>query len=216
MKSPQNESSKTLPISLDAEQVTALLDQPNVKCATGLRNRAILEVMYRAGLRVSEVTNLKPGHIDWVKGQLVVRGGKGGKDRVVPVEAGVMDWLERWEGIRPKANGRFFSTLQGKPLSRVYLWGLVKRCARKTGMDFEKVSPHVLRHTYASQKLEDGFTIAEVQALLGHSNISTTSIYLHANPKALREKIQGRAVKQAKLDAILEQVAALQAEIDQD
>ena len=185
-------SKKALPMYIDKEQATALLDQPNVNCPTGLRNRVALELMYRAGLRVSEVVKLKPGHIDWKQGQLTVRNGKGSRDRVVPVTEGTVEWLRRWHEQRPRKAGRFFTTLQGKPLSRRYLWGMVKRCAKKTGLEFEKISPHILRHTYATERLDEGFTIAEVQALLGHSNVSTTSTYLHANPTHLREKVQGQ------------------------
>lgn len=204
--------SKQLPKVISKEQAGALLEQPNVSCPTGLRNRVALELMYRAGLRVSEVVNLKPGHIDWEQDQVQVKNGKGGRDRVVPVDQDTIEWLSRWEAARPKQGGRFFTTLQGKPLSRVYLWGMVKRAAKKAGIDPDQASPHTLRHCYASEKLDEGFTVREVQELLGHSNVQTTSIYLHVNPKALREKIQGRrsdlAVQIAALEAQLAEVKA--------
>jgi len=183
--------STRLPKIISQEEAAALLAVPNVGCPTGLRNRVILEVMYRAGLRVSEVVKLKPGDIRRKTGELEIRNGKGGKDRVVPVDDETMSWLERWERARPKAGGRFFTTLQGGRLSTRYLGQMVDRCAEKAGLDRKRVSPHVLRHSYATEKLDAGFTIREVQELLGHANVSTTQIYTHVSPKSLREKVQG-------------------------
>ena len=190
-----------MPKVINRRQARALLEQPNVSCPTGLRNRVILEVMYRAGLRVSEVVSLKPGHIRWPSGELAIKDGKGGVDRVVPVDQETTDWLGRWDEQRPKIRGRFFTTLQGKPLSPRYIWGMVKRAAQKAEVDPNQVSPHVLRHSYASEKLEEGFTLAEVQQLLGHANVQTTSVYLHVNPKDLREKIQSNGHEGAPAEA---------------
>ena len=211
---------KKLPEIITREEAEALLAVPNARCATGLRNRVILEVMYRAGLRVSEVIKLRPGHIDWSLGQIKVKASKGGKDRVVPVDPETMDWLGRWEEKRPKSKGRFFTTLEAKPLSARYLGQLVARYAEKAGIqEVEKqegkprykVHPHTLRHTYASEKLDEGFSLVEVQQLLGHSNIVTTSVYLHVNPTALREKIQSNRLRQRiQGQRIREQIAALQ------
>ena len=208
---------KKLPDIITEEEVRALLEQPNISCPTGLRNRAILEVMVRAGLRVSEVCNLKPGHLRWGSGEIEVHEGKFGKDRVVPISKATQDWLSLWQERRPKKNGYFFTTLKGKPLSPRYLWGMVGRCADKAGIQEveqrndaarRKVHPHTLRHTFASNLIENGFTIVEVQQLLGHSHAHSTSVYLHVNPKALREKIQGRQ-KQQEIAALQEQVAEL-------
>jgi len=185
---------KKLPVVLDKEEAEAILAQPNTGCPTGLRNRAILEVMYRAGLRVSEVINLRPGDIRWNSGILEVRSGKGGKDRNVPVDSETMGWLRAWQGKRPSRRQRFFTTLQGNPLSPRYLQELVKRLAHNAGVErADQVTPHVFRHTYATELLNDNFTIREVQTLLGHSNVSTTQIYTHVEPRALAEKIQRRA-----------------------
>ncbi|MFC1558964.1 tyrosine-type recombinase/integrase [Gemmatimonadota bacterium] len=186
-------SRKKLPVVLEKEEAEAILAQPNTGCPTGLRNRAILELMYRAGLRVSEVINLKPGDIRWGSGILEVRSGKGGKDRNIPVDSETLGWLRAWQGQRPGRRQRFFITLQGKPLSARYLQQMVKRLAHKAGLErAEQVTPHVFRHTFATGLLNDGFTIREVQTLLGHSNVSTTQIYLHVEPRALSAKIQER------------------------
>ena len=208
------------------DEARLLLDQPNVKCPTGLRNRVILEVMYRAGLRVSEVIKLKPGHIRWQAdgAELEVRASKGGKERVVPVEQQTRDWLSRWQEQRPKAGGRFFSTLQGKPLSRHYLGQMVARCAERAGIQqtevreedgktHYKVHCHTLRHSYATEKLREGFTIAEVRDLLGHSNVQTTSVYLHSDPEILREKIQGKQEKEEKRADLQKQLDNLRQQI---
>ncbi|MFC1629544.1 tyrosine-type recombinase/integrase [Gemmatimonadota bacterium] len=184
-----------LPVVLEKDEAEAILTQPNTGCPTGLRNRAILEVMYRAGLRVSEVINLKPGDIRWNSGILEVRGGKGGKDRNVPVDSETLGWLRAWQGQRPGRRQRFFTTLQGKPLSPRYLQQLVKRLAHKAGLErADQVTPHVFRHTYATELLNCGFTIREVQTLLGHANVSTTQIYTHISPQVLTAKIRGRRV----------------------
>ncbi len=191
---------RTIPKTISKETAQAILAAPNTDCITGLRNRVILEVMYRAGLRVSEVTNLSPGHIRWESSEIEIRHGKGGGERVVPVASDTASWLERWDRDRPKKPGRggyFFCTLKGNQLTTRYLRDMVDRCAEKAGIDRYSVSPHTFRHTYATEKLDDGFTVREVQELLGHSNIHTTSIYLHVNPKALREKIQGRTMERA-------------------
>ena len=189
-------SRKKLPIVLEKEEAEAILAQPNTGCPTGLRNRTILEVMYRAGLRVSEVINLRPGDIRWGSGILEVRGGKGGKDRNVPVDSETLGWLRAWQGKRPGRRQRFFTTLQGKPLSARYLQQLVKRLAHKAGLErADLVTPHVFRHTYATELLNGDFTIREVQTLLGHSNVSTTQIYTHVEPRALALKIQNRKGK---------------------
>ncbi len=187
---------KRLPKVISKQDAQKLLAVPNVKCPTGLRNRVMLEVMYRAGLRVSEVVKLKPGNIRWESGEIEVRDGKGGKERVVPVDHETLDWLRQWEDKRPN-NARFFTTLQGKPLDARYIRQVVDRCAEKVELDRKLVSPHVLRHSYATEKLDEGFTLREVQELLGHANVSTTQIYTHVNPAALRAKIQKQAIAEA-------------------
>jgi integrase/recombinase XerD len=181
---------KRLPFVLDQAEVEKMLRRPNIKCPTGLRNRAILEIMAGAGLRVSEVVQLKPGEIRWDTGIIEVHDGKGGRDRNVPVTSETLGWLRAWQGKRPQAR-RFFCTLRGTPVSTRYLQAAVKRIARKAGVEnAERVSPHTLRHTYATQKLEAGFNLREVQELLGHSSVTTTQVYTHVRPRELAAKVQ--------------------------
>lgn len=184
---------KRLPTVLEKGEAEALLEQPNTSCPTGLRNRAILEVLYRAGLRNAEARHLRPGDIRWRDGMIEVRGGKGGKDRVVPVDSETLGWLRAWQAKRPRGR-HFFNTLAGGELSARYLQALIKRLAHKAGIErADQVTPHVLRHSYATHLLNDGFTIREVQQLLGHSSIQTTQIYTHVSPGDLAEKIQQRS-----------------------
>lgn len=181
---------KRLPIALNRDEVRLLLAQPNVQCPTGLRNRAMLELMYGAGLRNSEARKLSPVDIRWYDGMVDVRNGKGNKDRAMPVPADTLAWLEAWRDQRP-AGQRFFCTLAGGELSARYLQAMVKRLARRAGLaGAERVTPHVLRHSYATHLLDAGFNIRKVQDLLGHSDVKTTEIYTHVNPVDLAEEIR--------------------------
>ena len=124
---------KKLPVVLDTSEAEAILKQPNTGCPTGLRNRAILEVMYRAGLRLSEVLKLMGADIRWETGLLEIRQAKNDKDRTVPVDSETIAWLRAWLEKRPKGGGkgsrRFFCTLKGKKLSGRYAEAMVKRLA---------------------------------------------------------------------------------------
>lgn len=182
--------SRRLPDVLTAEEVKALLEQPNRRCPTGLRNYTMMLLMYRAGLRVSEVLHLTPKDIDWKAGDVRVNEGKGGKDRVMPLEPWVLDALQSWQEQRP-ASKWLFVTLGGEPLDDRYVRAMVKRLAKKAGIE-KDVHPHMLRHTYATQLLGEGLSIREVQELLGHADVSTTMIYTHVNPVELRRKIRER------------------------
>jgi integrase/recombinase XerD len=153
---------KKLPTVLNTPEVQELLKQPNRKCPTGLRNYLVMLLMYRAGLRVSDV----------------------------PLETYVLDSLRKWKAERPKGN-KFFTTLKGEELNDRYIRTFVKRYAGKANIQ-KNVHPHTLRHTFATELLDQGFNIREVQDLLGHSDLSTTMIYTHVNPVTLREKIRLR------------------------
>lgn len=217
---------------LTADEVTALLDQANTGCRSGLRNRVMLECMVHGGLRISEVAALEPGHVefnregrDLVGAELSVVGGKGGRNRVVPVDKPVAQWLDLWDRARPR-NGRFFTTIQGGPVSTSYIRQMVYRYARRAGVQEEigeradgkpklKVHPHSLRHSYASALLDDDYTAAEVRDLLGHQNISTTNEYLSVNPVRLREKVQGKRTLEQRVADLHERVAELTALAEQ-
>ena len=182
---------KKLPMVLDKAEIDGMLSVPNIKCLTGLRNRAILEIMAGAGLRVSEVVALRPTDVRWETGMVEVHDGKGGRDRNIPINSDTLGWLRAWQGKRPRSK-RFFSTLRGGKLAVRYVQAAVKRIAGKAGVqNAERVSPHTLRHSYATGLLEQGFNLREVQTLLGHSSITTTQIYLHVRPQELARKIQG-------------------------
>ena len=165
-----------LPVILEPDEVQNLLKQPSKRYPTGLRNKTIMSLMLHCGLRLSEITNLKPGHINLTKGKLRVESGKGKKDRDLAIPDYLADLLETWRSIRPKSNF-FFSTLKGRKLSDRYIQQMVKRYAQKAGIE-RKISPHTLRHTYATQYYKQTKDIETLRRILGHSDISTTTIYI--------------------------------------
>ena len=167
---------KKLPVILDPEEVKNLLKQPSKRYPTGLRNKTIMSLMLHCGLRLSEIVNLKPGNLNLTKGKLRVESGKGKKDRDLAIPDYLNDLLEAWRNIRPKSN-YFFSTLKGKKLSDRYTQQMVKRYAQKAGIN-KRVSPHTLRHTYATQYYRQTKDIETLRRILGHSDISTTTIYI--------------------------------------
>lgn len=187
---------RTLPKTMTREDAQALLRIPNMSAPTGLRNRCVLELMYRCGLRVSEVCGL---HLrDWRPndGQVHVREevAKGGREAVVYLDPPTEQLLERWKVVRRQhASGKphLFTTLSGGPISRHYVWQMMQRYARRAGIE-QHVHPHMLRHSYATELLREGFNIREVQALLRHSDIRTTVIYTHIFDDELARKIRGR------------------------
>ena len=186
---------KKLPVVLTDAEVDTLLARISPKSDTGLRNRAMLQAMLGAGLRVSEVIALMPADIDLDRGMIRVNRGKGAKDRVVPVDGETLGWLRAWAERRKRlgltARSPFFCSKRnrGKPLTARYVQWLVARLAEAAGIE-KKVTPHVLRHTYATRMLRRGLDLREVQELLGHANVATTQIYTHVDPEALRRKIQ--------------------------
>ncbi len=181
------------PKIIEPEEVEALLDACKLGRQVDLRNRAAFEAMYRAGLRVSEVADLRLEDVqidgDWP--HLHVRNGKGGKARNVPVGEKLAAWLARWRDARPAAaNGIFFTTREGGAVSANYLRQAMKRLAREAGLP-EWLHPHTLRHCYATERLEANYTLREVQALLGHSSMASTQVYLHVRDQQLAERVAG-------------------------
>lgn len=185
----------------------------NVRCPTGLRNRAAMEGMHKCGLRVGELVALKVSDIKWREAEpyIAVVRGKGSKDRNVPVGPETLDWLRRWKQTRPKG-GPFFNTLAGKPLSTRYLHAMVGRMSRRVGV--EGVSPHVFRHCFACELHEEGVPLVEIQALLGHANLATTAVYLHVRGGAAAKHIRSRENGDAdpSVDDLARQLKALPAE----
>jgi len=190
---------KKLPKILSREDVKKILAVPNVKTITGLRNRVILQVLYRAGLRVEEVCNLAPADIRIRDNhaEIFVQAGKGNVDRVVPIDTATLKWLDKWAEKRIPGPYLFMSH-RGQKLDQSYIRKMVYQYAQKAGVYIqdgrERVlpHPHTFRHCYATELLEEGFSLKEVQFLLGHSSIQTTSIYLSVRPLALAEKIKER------------------------
>jgi site-specific recombinase XerD len=187
---------RELPKTLTSDEVTALMGRCNLTAPTGLRDRAMLALMHRAGLRVSEVCGLHLRDIDWKQGTVHVRPevGKGGKEAVQPLDGQTLALLERWKQVRRTyAAGKphLFTTLKGGPVSRHRVWEMTARRARRAGID-RPVWPHMLRHTYATELLRDGFNVVEVQRLMRHSDIRTTSVYLHLHDAELSAKVRAR------------------------
>jgi integrase/recombinase XerD len=182
---------RRLPGALSVEEVQALLEAPDQGHPHFWRDRAILEVLYATGMRVSELVDLKVGDLDLDQGVCSVFG-KGSKERLVPMGAPARMTLERYlREVRPrldtgKGGGRVFLNHRGRPLSRMAVWNLVKANAERAGIR-GRVSPHTLRHSFATHLLEGGADLAAVQELLGHADISTTQVYTHVDREYLRE-----------------------------
>lgn len=181
---------RPLPKSLTEEEVEALLKTPDVESPLGLRDRCMLEVLYATGLRVSELVGLMLTQINQRQG-LVRVTGKGNKERLVPLGAEALDWLQKYlQEARPalvkdQAIDALFSTRRGAKMTRQAFWHLIKRYARLAGVT-KPLSPHVLRHAFATHLLNHGADLRVVQMLLGHSDISTTQIYTHVARERLK------------------------------
>ena len=186
-----------LPKVLSRADVEKMLKVPNIKCPTGLRNRAALQLMYQGGLRVSEVTNLSIDDLDLENGYVYIQQGKNSKDRYIPINDETAEWCNRWLEIRP-ASDYLFCTLKGDKISERYLREVCYRISEKSGVYVndnhrkKKVNPHILRHTCATELLEEGFNIREVQQVLGHENLNTTMIYTAVRPESLALKMRQR------------------------
>jgi integrase/recombinase XerD len=175
-----------LPKFLTEDEINQLFGAPDVSTDEGIRDRALLEIMYAAGLRVSELVALKQSDVDLHAG-IVVCHGKGSKERRVPLGKSAIHWLQRYAAVKA-AYGKHDSTPmflhRGKPFTRQVAWSLIKRHAESVGIN--NVSPHTLRHSFATHLLQHGADSRSVQALLGHSDISTTQIYTHITDLHLR------------------------------
>jgi integrase/recombinase XerD len=185
LNTPQRHS--YLPRFLSEAEMESLLGAPDVSADEGVRERAMLELMYAAGLRVSEVVGLKRADVNLDAG-LVSCHGKGSKERRVPIGKSATEWLQRYVGVRARAmktqDPHLFITGLGKPMTRNMAWAMIKRLAARAGL--ERVSPHTLRHSFATHLIQHGADSRSVQALLGHSDISTTQIYTHITDRHMR------------------------------
>ncbi|WP_179482462.1 site-specific tyrosine recombinase XerD [Rhodanobacter sp. K2T2] len=173
---------RSLPKALAEREIVGLLNAPDVATVLGQRDRAMLELMYASGLRVSELVELPLAALNTRQGVLRVTG-KGGKDRLVPVGEVALEYINTYlAGARPElAKGRqplaLFLSRRGEGMTRQMFWTLVKRYALKVGINAQRISPHVLRHSFATHLLNHGADLRALQMLLGHSSLSTTQIY---------------------------------------
>lgn len=177
-----------LPTCLSLEEVEALLEAPNMESSSGIRDKAMLELMYATGLRVSELLNLEKKNVNLQKG-IVTTFGKGAKQRKVPMGEFAMEYVVKYinevRGNNPGANTKYlFLNKFGKPISRIYFFNQVRKYAEQVGID-KPISPHTLRHCFATHMLEGGAQLRVVQEMLGHTNIATTQIYTHVSTKRI-------------------------------
>lgn len=184
-----------LPAYLTVAEVEALLDQPDMTLPRGIRDRALLEMLYASGLRVSEAVTLDRSAL-LTEEKLIRIFGKGMKERIVPIGDTALFFLVRYlRDIRPRLAARrkggdvVFLNMRGSPLSRVSVWKMIKTYAAEAGIE-KNISPHTLRHTFATHLLEGGASLRAVQEMLGHADISTTQIYTHLDRAYLQEVIQ--------------------------
>ncbi len=180
-----------VPKTLSEAQVEALLASPDPDSPLGLRDRTMMELMYASGLRVSELVGLKTVHVGLNEGALRVTG-KGSKERLVPFGEEAHGWLRRYLAdarsaiLRGQMSDALFVTVRGGPMTRQMFWVLIKRHARQAGIQVP-LSPHTLRHAFATHLLNHGADLRAVQMLLGHADISTTTIYTHVARERLRQ-----------------------------
>lgn len=195
--------SKKLPKTAPVEELEALLRMPNTDCPTGLRDRCVLGVMYQCGLRVREACKLDLRDVRWREQQIHVRPevGKGGREGFVYVPDSLLPFLERWKAVRRpyaaaarKTAGAevpwLFITLRGTQLDRRDVWAMCTRRARKAGI--RHVHPHMLRHSFATELLGEGLNLREVQTLLRHADVRTTTLYTHIVDADLQRKVTRR------------------------
>jgi integrase/recombinase XerD len=182
---------KTLPEILSLMEIEQILEQPNLQTPLGMRDRAMLEMLYATGMRVSELTHL-PTHQVNLEGGYVLLYGKGSKERIVPLGSEAMKWVALYlKGARGtlskgKESAFLFINRSGKEMSRQMFWKNLKDYARKAGLR-KRITPHLLRHSFASHLLERGADLRSVQMMLGHADISTTQIYTHVTGEKLKK-----------------------------
>jgi integrase/recombinase XerD len=180
---------QTLPKFLTKEEVERLLEEPDVTADEGLRDRAMTELLYASGLRVSEMVSLKLSDVDFDAG-LVTCLGKGSKERRVPVGRSAIEWLRRYLPARRRMAGdrdvdHLFVTHRATPVTRQMYWRRLVEYGERARLG--RITPHMLRHTFATHLLEHGADLRSVQMMLGHGDISTTQIYTHVTNERLRE-----------------------------
>jgi integrase/recombinase XerD len=179
-----------LPKFLTLDEVDRLIEQPDVSTSLGLRDRALIELLYATGVRVSELVGVRLADLHLAEHYMTCIG-KGSKERVIPIGEQASDWITKYQaGARPvllkgRTTPRLFVNARGGPLSRVGFWKILKRYARTASLP-RTLSPHVLRHSFATHLLERGADLRAIQMMLGHADLSTTQIYTHVLDARLR------------------------------
>lgn len=182
---------RRLPDVLEVDEVIRLLETPDMSKNNGYRDRAMLELLYATGMRVTELINLKVEDVNLIMGFVRVFG-KGNKERIVPLGETIIDILETYiETVRPQllkktVTDNLFLNLHGKPLSRQAIWKMIKQNGVKAEI-FKTLTPHTLRHSFATHLLENGADLRAVQEMLGHADISTTQLYTHISKSQIRK-----------------------------
>lgn len=181
-----------LPRVLSEDEVVRLLNQPDITTAEGFRDRTMLEVLYATGMRVSELINLTLERVD-LNMKYIIAFGKGSKERIVPLGSVAAEFLQQYlEKVRPKlthedrSTNIVFLAFGGHELTRQRFWQIIRTYGRKANIN-KALTPHILRHSFATHLLDNGADLRSVQELLGHSDISTTQIYTHLTNKRLRD-----------------------------
>lgn len=181
-----------LPHVLSEDEVVRLLNQPDITTAEGFRDRTMLEVLYATGMRVSELINLTLDRVD-LNMKYIIAFGKGSKERIVPLGSVAAEFLQQYlEKVRPKLTHEdrntniVFLAFGGHELTRQRFWQIIRAYGRKANIN-KALTPHILRHSFATHLLDNGADLRSVQELLGHSDISTTQIYTHLTNKRLRD-----------------------------
>ncbi len=173
---------RTLPDVLSEEEVVAILNVPNINTKKGIRDRLILELLYATGMRVSELVNIKLNQLNSQVGFVMVKG-KGNKERIIPLGEEALYWIKRYLSEN-NIKDYLFPGRVGKHITRQYVWKLIKECASRAKI--KSISPHSLRHSFATHLLLRGADLHSVQLMLGHSDISTTEIYTHLTKEHLK------------------------------
>jgi len=180
---------KKLPLFLDTNEVVKLIESPDTKDVYGSRDRAILETLYSSGIRVGELVGLNKENIDFISGVIKVYG-KGKKERLAPIGdralRAIRSYLEKLHGLKIKEKKAVFLNKSGARMSDRAVRRVIEKYIRKTSLN-EKISPHSLRHSFATHLLDRGADLRSVQELLGHANLSTTQIYTHVTTERLKE-----------------------------
>ena len=196
VRSPPNKGKRYPAEVLRPEEVRLLIAECDQTSPVGLRNRALLVVLYRAGLRHSEALDLYPKDIDLEAGSIVVLNGKGGKRRTVGIDRGAVDVIESWvrrrAGLGFGPHQRLFCSIRGRRLSSSYMRTVLPRLGREAGIA-KRVHPHGLRHTFAYEAMMEGISLKLIQLQLGHSSLATTDAYLsHLAPADVLKAIHAR------------------------